>query len=165
MVWHRYPAGHCYENLQSCMTFLSLVDGQCSLHYLEMFFLMYTLDFYMNSSVYPEIYLCQKYTWDGQGHIWKIIALMAMLTLFTDVSHSLTFKAWGMGMDQGRETHWEEEILFLPPESNRGAFLISKLQWKGFHWCNSENMQHTLNVCILQVCTTALLINMIIIKL
>jgi len=40
---------------------------------------------------------------------------------YRHVSQILTFKAWGMGGggDHGRETHWEEKVLFLPPESIR----------------------------------------------
>lgn len=37
------------------------------------------------------------------------------------ISHIFSSKAWGMGRDQGRKTHWEE-ILFLPPESIRIFF-------------------------------------------
>lgn len=55
----------------------------------------------------------------------KIISLMAMLMLPIDVSQILTFKAWGLGRDHGRETHWKEKILFLPPESIR---IFSHLQ-------------------------------------
>lgn len=67
------------------------------------------------------------------------------------VSQILTFKAWGMGMDHGRETHWEEKILFLPPESIR-IFSHLQVAMKGisfmqfFRHATQAEYMHTLSI-------------------
>lgn len=99
------------------------------------------------------------------GAYLKIIALVAMLMFFTDMFYTASLLKPGArgGTREGRHT---EKKKFLLPESVRKIFFFCKLQLKGFHLCNSEDMQHTLNRCIQQVCTLASLINMtIIIKL
>lgn len=78
----------------------------------------------MNSCLLLDLFMSKIYLKWARVYL-KIIALMAMLMLPTDVSQILTFKAWGLGRDHGRETHWKEKILFLPPESIR---IFSHLQ-------------------------------------
>lgn len=66
------------------------------------------------------------------------------------VSQILTFKAWGMGGrgDHSSETHWEEKVLFLLPESIR-IFSHLQVATKGISFSNSLDMQYMLNICIL----------------
>lgn len=81
-------AGPCDENLQSYMTFLSLVDGQNSSNYLEMFFSHVHTRLLHKFFCLPLDLFMSKIYLNWAGVYWKIIALMAMLMLFTDMFHT-----------------------------------------------------------------------------
>lgn len=86
------------------MTFLSLVDGQPSSHYLEMLLYMYTLGSHMNSVNLRFIYV-KNILEMGRG-IFENHCTMAVLMLPTDMFHIsslLKLGAWG-GTRAGRHT-------------------------------------------------------------
>lgn len=138
------------------MTFLSLVDSQYSSHYIEMLLHTYILSSYKKSSVYTLLYSCQKIYLKQTGVYMKVIAHRPCWCFPQTCFTYLTFKV--SGLRQGETPRRNASST----RTTKDLFSLASLQWKRFHLCNSEDMQYTLNVRI-QVCTTALLINTIII--
>lgn len=112
-----YLAGLCYEKLQFCRTFLPFPGWWPAFLTLSgNAFRMYTLGSYTNSCLLLDLFMSKNILEMGKGISENHCTYGHADASHRHVSQILTFKAWGMGMDHGRETHWEEKILFLPPQ-------------------------------------------------
>lgn len=79
------------KNVQSYTTSLSLVDGQHSSHYLEMFFSHVHSRLLHEFFCLPLDLFMSKISLNWAGVYLKIIALVAMLMLLTDMFQTASF--------------------------------------------------------------------------